>query len=404
MKRFKYQAKKGPQETLQGTLLAENREDAIGKINELGLFPIDVNEEFAETIGVEKSAPISIRIPPKEFILFYRQIAKLVSSGVPILKALSFVSEQAHHKRMREVLGRISGRVGEGSSFSEAMGACRGVFGPFDLAMVQAGESVGRLDESLKQIAEYREDQQKLIAKVKTALTYPFFVILMGAITVVVMLVRVVPEFSRFFSDLGQELPMPTRVLMMTSDWLRVNGLWFLVGVAVIFFASVRSLKVKSQKIWWHGLALRVPIVGDLILKSQLARLCRTLELLLKRGMQLLNALRVATPVLTNLALQEEIGLCYSLVERGGSFSDGLKRSKFTPPFVLQLVKIGEESGKLDEVLAEIAGWYEEETAETVQRITNLLEPIVILLVGLILGFIVVAVLLPVFSMSAVTL
>jgi type II secretory pathway component PulF len=404
MKKYRYKAKRGTSEACSGTLAAETREEAIDQINELGLFPIEVEEEKDEEVKQKKAASrtwLKKKVNTRDLAILYRQLAKLIKSGVPILRALVLVSEQSEHPFLKEILMRVQEMVREGTNLSSALATYEKVFSVFDIAMIGAGESVGRIDESLTRIADYREQQNAVYLKIKTALAYPLFVIVAGAVTLMFMMSYVIPKFSKFFLDLGQNLPLITRLLIDASDWTKKFWYWVPITVAAVYFFISNMRKRSAERMILDRLMLKIPKAGDLITKSEVARLSRTLALLLKSGMPVLNAMKIAVPVMSNEAIKKELVACAKALEDGKLFSESLRQSKLFPPFVSQLIGVGEESGKLDEALAEVAGWYEQEIDETLKVMTNLLEPVIILVVGLILGIIIVAILLPVFSMNA---
>ena len=405
MKRYKYKAKKGPADVTEGILLAESRDEAIDKINDMGLVAVQIEEESPQ------AAPGRAAHPPKPgksgvsarvITHFYRQFSRFIKSGIPLLPALVIVSEQTEEPFLKSSLVKIKDKVREGMSFSKALALQAPLFTPFDIAMAEAGESVGRMDDALARVAKYRRGQEEIFSKVRMALAYPALVISLAAGALVFMMAYVIPKFSRFFLDLGQELPWPTRALVVSSLWLQSAWPWMVLGVVLFLFSVRGSLRSERGRRQWHQFFLSLPKAGKLILMSQLARLCRTLEFLLRSGIPLLKAIRIALPVLTNEAVKKEFGAAYPFVEQGGALSEALRQSKLVPLFVVHLVKIGEESGKLDEALGDIADWYEQEVDENIKIMTQLIEPLIILVVGAVLGFMAVAILMPVFSMNAI--
>ncbi len=402
MKKFVYQAKKKPGEFVNGSLMADSQDEAIDKISAQGLFPIEVKEEVAQEVP-RTAVPqnFSKRIPSRDLIMFYRQIAKMTQSGIPILRAIGFIYDQSTKSPLRPVLENVQTMIGQGENFSGALSRYPRVFSSFDLAMIAAGESVGKLNESLLQLAKHRADQQALLSRVRGALAYPAFILVMGVLTVSFMLTHVIPQFSRFFADLGQNLPIPTQILIAISQWLQANWVGIVAILVFLFFLLQRILKSESERRIFDRLVLKVPQVGNLILKVEIARFSRSLEILIKNKMQALQAVSIVIPIVQNRSIRDELEKSRQQMEQGGYLSEGLGQSEVFPKFVHYLIRTGEESGRLDEALAEIADWYESEIDETVKVTTSLMEPLVILVVGFILGLIVIAVLMPVFSMNA---
>ncbi len=404
MKRYKYKAKKGPEDVVEGILSAESRDEAIDKINNMGLVPVQIEEETRHAAPGRDPQPKTIKssVPARVITHFYRQFSRFIKSGIPLLPALVIVSEQTEEPLLKSVLTKIKDKVREGMPFSKALAFYAPLFSPFDIAMAEAGESVGKMDDALARVARYRKGQEEILSKVRMALAYPAVVISLAAGALAFMMTYVVPKFSLFFLDLGQELPWPTRALVASSLWLQSAWPWLVLGVVLLLFFVSGSLRSGKGRMHWHQIFLTLPKAGKLILMSQLARLCRTLELLLRSGIPLLKAIRIAVPVLSNEAIKKEVGAAYPFVEKGGALSEALHQSKLVPLFVVHLMKIGEESGKLDEALGDIADWYEQEVDENITIMTQLIEPLVILTVGVVLGFMAVAILMPVFSMSAI--
>ena len=402
MKKFRYRAKKGPKETVEGVLVAENRDEVINQINDMGLFPIEIDEERL----AEKAAKDLLKLPARavgnrERTVFYGQLSRLIKSGVPILRSLNIIREQTSNERFREVINQVQRGVKEGGSLSASLGSYPKIFLPFEVAMIQTGESVGKLGESLARLVDYLEEQEALRSKVRTAVAYPIFMTAMGAITVFVMVTFVVPKFSQFFSDLGQELPIATRLLIRVSHVSNKAWPWGAAILGALLLWMKNMSRTPTEKRVLDRFVLGIPKIGQLVMKLETARFARALELLIGSGMQILNAVRIAIPVIGNEALKGELEKCSRKLEEGGFLSDGLRQSKLFPAFVCHLVSIGEESGKLDEAFREIAAWYEKDTTQTIQIFTNLLEPAIIVGVGFVLGLIIVAVLMPVFSINS---
>lgn len=402
MKHFKYKAKKSASETVEGVVVAETTDDVIDQVNKMGLLPVEINEVHRNAKS-QTSQGISIisRVSVNEKIIFYSQLAKLLSAGVPILRGLQIIQEQNRNSFFRNVLWRIHENVKEGNSLSASFSGYSKIFPAFDIAMIQTGESVGMLSESLLRLVRYLEERETLHSKARAALAYPIFITFMGFLTVFIMLVFVIPKFTQFFSDLGQELPFLTRMLIALSHYCQRLWFWVILILCGATIARYQIQRSKSDKKKLDAFLLNLPVIGGFIIKFEVGKLSRSLELLIKNGMQVLNALKVAIPVVGNEAMKEELELCCKKLEEGGRFSEGLKNSRFFPPFFSYLISVGEESGKLDETLREAAEWYEKDTALSVQIFTNLLEPAIILVVGSVLGVIIVAVLLPVFSINA---
>ncbi len=401
-KQFKYKAKKGLTESVEGSLLAETEEEVLTKINGMGLVPVLIQEEVSKASSAVVTKKSTIQGSNSHTVtVFYRQLARLLKSGVPLLPSLQIMSEQLSDKSLGQALHDIKDNVREGRPLSQSMSCYPRLFSGLDIAIIQAGESVGRLDETLTRIANYRRQRETLLLKIRNALAYPMFVVGVGIFAVGFTLVKVIPKFENLFQGLGQELPLPTRILITSSRFIQTAWPGIAAGLVLAYFLIRRYLKSSGTKASWQPFLLRLPKIGKLILISELFFLCRTLELLLRSGIPLLQAIRITLPVLSDGVIRKEIQECSLSIEQGGSFGEVLRKSKLMPLFVVHLIRIGEETGRLDETLADIADWYEQEIADDLEVMARLLEPILILIIGLLLGLIIIAVLLPVFSLNA---
>jgi type II secretory pathway component PulF len=275
------------------------------------------------------------------------------------------------------------------------------VFSSFDRGMIQTGESGGKMEEALMKIAQCRTNQEVFRMKVKTALAYPLFVVIVGIAGVFYMLANVVPQFSGFFANLGQTLPLPTRILMTVGEWMRWGWAPLLLLALAIFFILRNTLEKPEKRLSWDSWVAGLPLIGSIVIKSEIANLARSLSLLIKSGIPILSAIRAVIPVVTNEAIKRDLEKVYSSLEQGGFLSRGLETSKLFPPFFVQIVSVGEEAGRLEDALNEVADWYELETSQNIQTMTSLLEPTLILIVALMMALMMIAILLPIFSMSS---
>ncbi|MCM8796249.1 MAG: type II secretion system F family protein [Candidatus Omnitrophica bacterium] len=397
---YKYRAKRGPQDILEGTIEAGSEKEAVEKISLMGYLPVHV-EEFIPTS--KTSYPPSRRklygkIKSRQITIFSRQLASLLRSGVPILNAINIIREQSENPYLKYILQNIHNEVKEGAAFSSALAKYPEIFSPLYIAMIRTGEDTGNLPEALLRIADYRMKQEELLSRFRMSLAYPILMAIVGLATVVFMLTFVIPRLMRIF--MGQELPLPTRILISISHCLRAAGLWIILILAIIILVIRRHLKTKTGKLSLSIIKLRLPILGDLMLKAELARFSRTLELLIKNGIPIIKAIDIAIPVLENEVIKNRLRQSYKELTQGGSFGRSLKNSKIFPLFMSNLISVGEESGKLDEALAEVASSYERDTDEAMRIMSSLLEPLMILGMGLVVGFIVIAMLLPIFEIN----
>ncbi len=416
---FRYRAKENSGNTVEGVIEALTSDEAVEKINQLGLLPVRVEEAMAaapKQESTEKQDVASSVAPPaasapkikgiggsvksKEITAFGRQLSSLIRSGVPILRAIGVIHEQSENPKFKGLLSRIHEEVKNGAPFSSALSKYPRYFPLLYLALVSAGEASGTLDKTLATITDYRQKQEEIFSRVRTAMIYPAIMALTGVGTIVFMLTFVMPKLMGIFANLGGDLPLPTRILINLSHACRTG--WFWGAVAIVTFSIVLVLRKKSkgQNLFLSALSLRVPVFGSFVLKAEIARFARTLELLLKSGVSILKAIETTAPVLGNVVLRNELIRCLQDLKEGGSLGKSLKKSKRFPLFMTNLLMIGEEAGKMDEALSEIALFYERETDEAIRAMTSLLEPLMILGMGLVVGFIVIAMLLPMFELN----
>ena len=413
---FKYRAKETTGNTVEGTIEAQTQEEAIEKISDLGILPVKVEPSTATAVqetpkAVGRPSPSSApRVPLKrvsfggvksrDITAFGQQLASLIRAGVPILRAIGIVNESSENAHFKNLLNKIEEEVKNGASLSSALGRYPQFFPPLYLALVQAGEFSGTLDKTLTTVTVYRQRQEEIISRIRSAMAYPILMVVTGAGTIIFMLTFVMPRLMTIFSRMGESLPLPTKILIGISTVLQRGWLGLAIGAAAITLILLRGGKSKAQKKALSQFSLQLPVIGSLTLRAEVARFSRTLELLVKSGIPVLRAIEVAAPVVSNEILRIEIVRCLQDLKEGGSFGKSLRRSKRFPVFMTNLVSTGEESGKLDEALSEIANTYERETEEALRMMTSLLEPLMILVMGLVVGFIVISMLLPMFELN----
>lgn len=404
MATFKYRAKKGSEGIVEGKIEAQTEKDAVEKLSQIGYLPIQIDEDKDSVLSPEQYAvkpPGKIgRIKSRHITIFSRELASLIKSGVPILKALSIISEQSESPNLKEALRNIYNAVKHGATFSSCLSQYPRVFSSIYVAMVQAGENSGALPEALLRIADYRTKEEEMISRFRMALVYPVLMAIVGLATVVFMLTFVIPRLTNIFTNMGQTLPVPTQILISASNAVRESWHWIILILVAAIFVLKQQLKTRAGKISLSLFKLHIPVFGKFILKAELSRFSRTLELLIKNGIPILKALSISIPVLENEIIKNKLRQSYKELEQGGSLGRSLKGSNLVPIFMSNLITVGEESGRLEEALGEVARNYENDVDEAVRIMGNLLEPVIILLMGLVVGFIVISMLLPIFQIN----
>jgi len=401
MPEYKYRAKRGPKDIVEGAIDAVSEEEAIEKVSQLGVVPVRV-----ELCAVDnKQRPVVSHrygghVKTKEITLFSRQLSSLLKSGIPILSALDIIAEQAESANLKGILSEIKDKVKCGSTLSAAFSEYPRTFSSLYVAMVRTGEDSGALPETLLKISEYRVKQEAMRSRFRMAMAYPVLMAMVGLGTIIFMLTFVMPRLMRIFTNMGQSLPIPTKILIYTSSAMQKWWLPMILVLGVVLIILNRQSKTEIGKLAFGIIKLRIPVVGKFVLKTELSQFTNTLGLLIRSGIPILKAIDVSIPVLGNEVIKRQLRASYKDLEQGGSFGKSLKNSKLFPPFIANLIIVGEESGKLSEALSEISDTYEREVDEAMKTTANLLEPITILVMGLVVGFIVIAMLLPIFEIN----
>jgi len=398
---YKYRAKKGPQEIIEGRIEAQSEKEAIEKINQMGYIPVGLEKDLHATgSGVSSLGRAGGKVKSREITIFSRQLASLLKSGVPILTALNIIREQTDNVNLKNTLQNIHNAIKDGATFSSVLAQYSQTFSLLYVAMIRTGEDSGALPEALIRIADYRAKQEEMLSRFRMAMAYPVLMAMVGVGTIIFMFTFVMPRLMQIFVNMGQDLPLPTRILISISQGLRQWWTWIALISLIIILIIRRNAKTKAGRISLSIFKLHLPVFGKFVLKAELARFSRTLELLIRNGIPILRAIDIAIPVLENEIIKDQLRQSYKELEQGGSFGRSLKKSKLFPIFMSNLIIVGEESGRLDESLSETASSYERDTDEAIRIMASLLEPLMILVMGLIVGFIVVAMLLPVFEIN----
>ncbi len=396
---FKYQAKKSPKEIIEDVIEAESREKAIEKLSQKNCFPIKIEEIPQGFTSVLGTAVVSYRrIKTKSVITFSRQLASLLKSGVQLSKSLTIILEQTEDIHLKILLEQIYSKIKDGESFSSVLVKYPKIFSPLYIAMVQAGESSGNLSDALVRISDHLKKQNAFLSRVRSALIYPILMSILGVLTIMFMFVFVMPRLVKMFSDIGQELPLPTQIILAISSGLQRWWIWILIVIVVLILVFKRGTKIHRTV--FSQLKLHIPIWGNFSLKVELGRFCRSLEILVVSGIPISEAIKIAIPIFDNEVLKKAVEQGHKQVEEGGSFGNALKKLKLFPTFMTNIIIISEESGKFAEGFSEIASSYETETEEMLTTSAAVLEPLMILVVGAVIGFIVIAMLLPVFQIN----
>lgn len=403
MPKFVYRAKEGPDRVVEGVMEAETREQVVDRLQGMGYFPISIVEE---TLLRSKETRVSleeISVRRNDLVIFTRQLSDLLDSGITLLKALNLIEEQTANLSMRQVVSSLAREIKDGKRFSDSLTKFPQVFSRLYVALVKAGEVGGMLDKVLLGLADYLEKEEELKARVRSALAYPILMACVGIATIFILMSFVIPRLSKMFKDIGQNLPLPTLILITIGDFLQ-KFWWLILAIIIfIFFLIRRRAQSPEGSYLFDQFKLKIPLFGELIRKSEIARFCRTLSTLLKNGVPMLGALDTVIPVISNMVIRKEIEKMYDEVRDGVSLSKVIAKSFYFPPLVSNMIAVGEEGGVLESSLMKVAEAYEREVERVVKVITSLIEPALILVMGTMVGFIVISMLLPIFQLNLVS-
>ena len=402
MSGFEYSALDARGRETRGVVEADTERHARSLLREQGLAPLVV-----EGIRAAAAAQSGLRerfsrpgLSRSGLALLTRQFATLVGAGLTIEECLNVLIEQSDSPGAKRLLAAVRARILEGQSLSRGLADYPGSFPQIYRAMVEAGEQSGRLGDVLERLADYTENREALRDKVVIAFIYPVLVTVVALAVIGLLLVYVVPQVTRVFANLGQALPLATRILIAISDFARASGAVWLAGLVAALIAAKLLLRDEARRHRWHRWLLRVPLVGRLIRGVNAARFADTLGILTASGVPLLASLQSAAAVLTNLPMRAAVDEAVRRVREGGALAPALGAAKLFPPLVIHLIASGEATGRLDTMLARAAEAQSRELENWVRGLTALLEPLLILAMGMVVLFVVVAILLPIFEMN----
>jgi type II secretion system protein F len=400
---FIYHAKTRDGKLVTDKIEADNIRLVSNKLQELGYFPVSISES-KRTNGQQGllrkiKAPFQ-RINNSDLAIFNRQLADLLKGGLTLLKSLNLLLNQTENELLRQVIEQLSVDVKEGATFSAALAKHPKVFSRFYMGMVKAGESGGMIEQVIERLADFSEKEADLISKIKSALLYPLTMLFIGIISIIFLMTFVIPKFVIMFADTGQTLPLPTRILISFSQFLK-NYWWGYVPLIILIILGIRQyIKTEAGRLYYDRLRLHIPILGDILRKEAIARFTRTLGVLIANGIVIMNALDIIKQTLNNQLFSEAIDDIYVSVKEGKGLIAPLRENGLFPPMVADIVAVGEEAGNLESSLFWIADVYGREVENKLKTMTSMVEPVIILVMGLMVGFVVLAMLLPIFSIS----
>lgn len=379
----------------QGELDADNKSAAMDALRKQGLLDIHLrNKSFAFTLTAE-------RIEEKELVVFFRQLSTMISAGVPLVQALEMAVKGSENPAMTKLLKKIQDHIESGSPLTESLRTFPNYFDRLSCSLIDAGEKGGILDVVLLRLCMYKEKALALKSKIKTAMIYPLSIIAVAFLVTTILMVFVVPVFVEMFSGFGQALPLPTQIVVSISDWFVAYWYIVLMFPVVLVYLIRAAYKTDAGRLVLDRLLLRLPILGMVLRKAAVARFCRTFSTLAAAGVPILDSMTTVAEIAGNRVVELAILDSRHSISQGESLTDPLLKSGVFPVMVVQMIRIGEQTGSLEEMLGKVADYYEQEVDDAVNNMTSLMEPLIMVFLGVVIGGLVVSMYLPIFQMAS---
>ncbi|MFH1075100.1 MAG: type II secretion system F family protein [Candidatus Firestonebacteria bacterium] len=397
---FNYKAKSATGAQVSGAMEADNEKVLAAKLRAQKLTLLSAVPEKKK-----KLAGRGGKVTVKDLSVFARQFATMIAAGVPVLQSLNIIYDQVESRKLKECIGKIRDDIGQGQTLSDSLAKHPDIFSNLFVNMVKAGETGGILEGILQRLSTYLEKADTLKRKVKSAMTYPIMVLSVAIGVTVFLMVAVIPTFKSTFDSFGKELPPPTLAVIAISEFLQAffkPPQVFIEAVVVAggIYALKRYLKTRAGMLMWHGIQLKAPMFGVLVKKVAVAKFARTLGTLIKSGVAILEALEITAKTSGNLVVEEAIFKARAAIREGENITGPLKEAGIFPPMIIQMVSVGEETGTIDDMLIRCADFYDDEVDTAVGSLTSMLEPLIMAFLGVVIGGIVIAMFMPMFSMS----
>ena len=399
---YEYKALTAAGKTVTGIIDADSDREARGKLRKKSIYATElkISEEGISLKSEVTLSKLLRRVTPRELAITTRQLATLLNAGIPVVQALTAIIDQLEASPLRKIIIQVREAVNSGSTFGDALAEHPKVFSELYVNMVKAGESAGALELILGRLADYNETSLGLRNKVKAALVYPIAMTFFGTLVVVFLMIKIVPNIISIFVEIEQGLPAPTLALIAISNFLQ-SYWWVILLAAVLLFIFEKRIAATSRgRHFIDKVKLNLPVLGQVTRKMAVSRFTRTLATLTASGIPIIRALDIVRNVVNNAILADAIDDAKEAIRHGESIAEPLKRSRVFPPIVIHMISIGETSGKLEEMLASISESFDSEVEATISGMTALIEPVLIITMGLIVGFIVLAIMLPIFQMN----
>ena len=402
---FAYEGRTSGGETRKGEVEAANADAARSRLRQMQISPTSVKAKGggfgAIQINIATPKFLQAKVTTKDLVIFTRQFSTMIDSGLPLVQCLDILSKQSTNATFRDQLSVIKEQVESGSTFADALKKYPETFDELFRNMVAAGEVGGILDTILTRLAAYLEKADKLRRQIKGAMMMPGIIVCVAGVVTALLLLKVVPTFEEMFSEFGRALPAPTQFVINLSKWLQSNFVFVVVGIVAVVAGYKFANRTKRGELIIDNVMLKLPVFGDLLVKVGVARFCRTLGTMISSGVPILEALDICGRTAGNKVIENAVTSVRSGISEGRTISDPLTESGVFPDMVCQMISVGEATGALDVMLNKVADFYEEEVDQAVENLTSMLEPIIIVGLGVVIGGLVIAMYMPIFSMAS---
>jgi type II secretion system protein F len=402
MAEFTYKATTPAGQTVEGSMDGKDEAAVVQSLHQLGYIPIRISPARESGEGPRNFDFLPQRVGIKHLLLFTQELSTLVSAGLPLDRSLSILRSLTENRKLREIIRDVLARIEGGNSLAEALSQHPRVFSRLYVNMIKAGESGGFLEVILSRLSKYLQTMKETQDYLITVLIYPVILTLITGASITILITFVIPRFAKIFADMGQAIPLPTQIVLTLSQGFREYW-WVGAASGVLLYLGIRAYKREEERRYrWDQFKLGWVGVGSLIRKTEVARFARTLGTLLQSGVPILPALNLVKDISQNLAVSRAISHVHDRLREGKSGAKSLEETGVFPALAVQMIGVGEETGKLEEMLIRVAESYEENVQNTIKRLVSFLEPIIIVVMGLVVGFIVVSILLAIISINEI--
>lgn len=400
MAEYLYKATTLSGQTVEGSMEGKDEEVVLKSLHQLGYIPIRITTTQEKRSDSRLFSFLPQRVGVKNLMIFTQELSTLVSAGLSIDRSLEILGDLTENRSLRETVKDILKKVEGGSSLGEALGSYPRIFSKLYVNMVKAGESGGFLETILSRLAQYLESSKEIKDQVVSVMIYPLILMIVSGASIAVLVTFVIPRFATIFSDMGQAIPLPTQIILTFSQFAR--GYWWAgIGMIAAIYFGLKMYTQNAERRWrWDRFKLRWALVGDLIKKIEVARFARTLGTLLQSGVSILPAFNLVKEISQNEAISRSISYVHDRLREGKGISKSLEETAIFPPLAVHMIGVGEETGRIDEMLIKVAESYEENVRTAVKRFVSLLEPMILLIMGGVVGFIVLSILLAITSIT----